>query len=145
MNNEERVEAIGELIKRFKPRFDVEQVSGLTVNELSVLLTIYGLSKKNSSLTMSDVGEVIGLCRPAMSQVAAKLESKGMIKRETDKSDRRKVLVSVTKKAADILQRAENIRKETFFKVVTEMGERDADEFIRLANKFISITEDKDA
>lgn len=46
MNNEERVEAIGELIKRFKPRFDVEQVSGLTVNELSVLLTIYGLSKK---------------------------------------------------------------------------------------------------
>ena len=80
-----------------------------------------------------------------MSQVAAKLESKGMIKRETDKSDRRKVLVSVTKKAADILQKAENIRKETFFKVVTEMGERDADEFIRLANKFISITEDKDA
>lgn len=145
MNNEERVEAIGELIKRFKPRFDVEQVSGLTVNELSVLLTIYGLSKKNSSLTMSDVGEVIGLCRPAMSQVSAKLESKGMIKRETDKSDRRKVLVSVTKKAADILQKAENIRKETFFKVVTEMGERDADEFIRLANKFISITEDKDA
>lgn len=145
MNNEERVEAIGELIKRFKPRFDVEQVSGLTVNELSVLLTIYGLSKKNSSLTMSDVGEVIGLCRPAMSQVAAKLESKGMIKRETDKRDRRKVLVSVTKKAADILQKAENIRKETFFKVVTEMGERDADEFIRLANKFISITEDKDA
>lgn len=145
MNNEERVEAIGELIKRFKPRFDVEQVSGLTVNELSVLLTIYGLSKKNSSLTMSDVGEVIGLCRPAMSQVAVKLESKGMIKRETDKSDRRKVLVSVTKKAADILQKAENIRKETFFKVVTEMGERDADEFIRLANKFISITEDKDA
>ena len=145
MNNEERVEAIGELIKRFKPRFDVEQVSGLTVNELSVLLTIYGLSKKNPSLTMSDVGEVIGLCRPAMRQVAAKLESKGMIKRETDKSDRRKVLVSVTKKAADILQKAENIRKKTFFKVVTEMGERDADEFIRLANKFISITEDKDA
>lgn len=43
------------------------------------------------------------------------------------------------------MQKAENIRKETFFKVVTEMGERDADEFIRLANKFISITEDKDA
>lgn len=114
MNNEERVEAIGELIKRFKPRFDVEQVSGLTVNELSVLLTIYGLSKKNSSLTMSDVGEVIGLCRPAMSQVAAKLESKGMIKRETDKSDRRKVLVSVTKRRQTSCKRRKIFAKRLF-------------------------------
>lgn len=145
MDIEQQVEEISELIKKFKPKFDGDQTCGLTMGELGALLTVYSLSKENPCLTMSDAGEVIGLCRPAMSQVAAKLESKGMLKREMDKSDRRKVLVTVTKKAAEMIQKEENRRRENLTNVVKELGEKDCSEFIRLLKRFIQITGGKDA
>ncbi len=92
-------EAFSRLSRRLRA---LELPDGLTIERLSTLATVAALEPVSISALAK--AEIVSL--PTMSNMVAKLEAKGLVKREEDKLDGRGVLVSTTAKGRATYQRA---------------------------------------
>jgi len=92
-------EAFSRLSRRLRA---LELPDGLTIERLSTLATVAALAPVSISALAK--AEIVSL--PTMSNMVAKLEAKGLVKRVEDKLDARGVLVSTTAKGRAIYQRA---------------------------------------
>ena len=63
------------------------------------------------------------------------LENKGFVKRSYDKIDRRRVLVSITEKGKDFVSRKKAECTSMMASLMEHLGEKDAEELIRLEKK----------
>jgi DNA-binding MarR family transcriptional regulator len=77
--------------------------------------------------------------RVAMAQKS--LESKGYIERRTDAKDRRKVIVSITAKGRELVENEWKEMHERMIALLSQLGEEDTREYIRLAEKITNISE----
>lgn len=75
----------------------------------------------------SHIAKALGLSPPTVTHLTEKLVKRNLVVRLLDESDRRIVLIDITKEGIDTLQRAneqgQNLRKEMFLKLTPE--ERD--------------------
>jgi len=92
-------EAFSRLSRRLRA---LELPDGLTIERLSTLATV--ATREPVSISALAGAEIVSL--PTMSNMVAKLESKGFVKRVEDKLDGRGVLVSTTAKGRATYQRA---------------------------------------
>jgi DNA-binding MarR family transcriptional regulator len=67
------------------------------------------------------------------------LEEKGLIERNIDKGDRRKILVTITDAGRETIRKKQAEMFRTFAETLREMGESDAKEFVRLVSEFFDI------
>lgn len=67
------------------------------------------------------------------------LEKKGWITREPDEEDRRKKLVQLTPKGAEYISNSKEKVYRNISKLLMELGEEDAAEYIRLTKKMVDI------
>lgn len=75
------------------------------------------------------------MSKAAVSQMLSSLEKRCYLIRETDRANRRNLIVSLTPAGQTILQEKDKEADARFTKIVTEMGEADTLEFIRLITK----------
>jgi DNA-binding MarR family transcriptional regulator len=87
-------------------------------------------------VTPSDIAKATHTSSARVAMILKSLEAKGYIERNTDPDDRRKVIVSVTKAGRDIITREQRELVKIIAAVFKRMGERDANEFIRLSDIF---------
>ena len=67
------------------------------------------------------------------------LEHKGWITREPDEEDRRKKLVHLTPKGAEYIKTCREKVYRNILKLLNELGEEDAAEYIRITKKMVAI------
>lgn len=104
--------------------------------EILILVSLWHLGVP---VVPSDIAKKATMSTARVTAILNNLEEKGFITREIDKADRRKILVSITAlgKENAILAKQETLAQvEEIFK---EMGEKDAQEFIRLLQAFFDI------
>ena len=68
------------------------------------------------------------------------LEYKGMIERDVDKKDRRKVLVTITEQGKNQVIKTDDDFYARMRRVTDELGESDAREYIRIVGRLIEIS-----
>jgi DNA-binding MarR family transcriptional regulator len=88
-------------------------------------------------------GEISALCGVTSARVAMALktlESKDFIRREPDQTDRRKTLVTLTERGRAVFQRKNEQHRKTVERVLRELGEDDAREFVRITGKMLDIS-----
>ncbi|MDR0445718.1 MAG: transcriptional regulator [Oscillospiraceae bacterium] len=88
-------------------------------------------------------GELSAVCGVTTARVAMTLnmlEDKGYIIRETDKSDRRRVLVAATESGRAAFQRHDAERRMMLERLLRDLGENDAREYIRIMGRVAEIT-----
>ena len=142
MENEQRISKLYTLSCRAKSCVDVQPIGNLTLNEISSLIAIFTRqNEKEEQLTMSEAGELLGLCRSAMSQLVARLERKGMVRREIVMCDRRKTTIKLTAKTQSIIVQIKSGIEENLKKVIDILGEEKTDEFINLYEKYVEAVE----
>jgi DNA-binding MarR family transcriptional regulator len=66
---------------------------------------LYTLKKAGCALRMTDLNQAVLLSQPALSRLADRLETRGLVQRATDPTDRRGALVSLTPDGAAVQQR----------------------------------------
>lgn len=88
-------------------------------------------------------GEICDDMEVSSARVAAtlnSLESKGLITREIDKSDRRQILVKITQKGEELAEEhMQNILQDASM-ILKCLGDNDAKEFVRIIGRLVEIT-----
>lgn len=87
-------------------------------------------------------GELSLECDVSTARIATtlkSLENKGYINREINKEDRRRALVTATPLGREVSEKFEAHRREKLEKILRELGEKDAREYVRLMGRVASI------
>src|SRR5688572_1320597 len=101
----ERIEKFGKLVDQIADwlhkteTVEIQRsgLSELTYNELHTLKIIGGIE----DVKLFEVADKVGVSRPSMSAAIDKLEKKGFVFRDKDETDRRAVIIRLTKKGVD--------------------------------------------
>ena len=89
-------------------------------------------------------GELSAVMRDSSARTAIalrNLEQKGYIVRDTDKSDRRKTIVSITDEGRKMAQEEHDEAVQKIRVIVDKLGEADTTEYIRIVSRIADIAE----
>ncbi|HEX2179345.1 MAG TPA: MarR family transcriptional regulator [Actinomycetota bacterium] len=80
----------------------------------------------DGSKAPSELAEIIGVSRPAITKVARSLNSRGLIRRSAEGSDRRMALLSLTGKGAELVEQVRRERAARFRVIVRDLSDHEA-------------------
>jgi DNA-binding MarR family transcriptional regulator len=89
--------------------------------------------KESGTLYSSEIGDAISIAKPQMTQSIDKLIGMGMVEREPDTKDRRKISIRLTQQGKDTMERLDNIMKSF---VRDKLAVLSDDELEKLAESF---------
>ena len=89
--------------------------------------------KKKGPTKLSDLAALAGLTKPTMTHLIDGLESRGFVKREQDKNDRRIILVTTGKECQRMFTVFESINSD-FMNAIGELDEKTAEEVRKMVN-----------
>ncbi|MDR1465680.1 MAG: MarR family transcriptional regulator [Oscillospiraceae bacterium] len=105
--------------------------------------TLHMLSQREDGTVQP--GELAAAAKTSTARVAAtlgSLEQKGLVTRQVDPSDRRKVLVSLTPQGREDIQEKQQHMRALAEKMLRALGEDDARELLRLARRLLELKEE---
>lgn len=103
------------------------------------------LAFQNGSALPSEISNTMGISSARIAAALNSLERKGLVTREIDKSDRRRIIVNLTPEGRAFSEEHHQKMLEDFTKIFSQMGEQDAREYVRLTGKLVEIViENKD-
>ncbi len=99
------------------------------------VLIILNEPANEGGVNVSDLSKRMGVTSPFATQIVKVLEEKGLVTRELDQKDRRKVLVQITEKgrqaATEIFDKIHN----GFEGLVAFLGTEESEQLVKLLNK----------
>jgi len=111
----------------------MEQMGRSAKGELFILNFLSG---KDAPVLPSEISEAMHTSTARISAALGSLEKKGQVHREIDTSNRRNILVTITEAGRERIRAIMAGMRGRIVRVLTEMGERDAVEFVRLTKLF---------
>jgi DNA-binding MarR family transcriptional regulator len=94
--------------------------------------------QESGTLHSSEIGDAISIAKPQMTHAIDKLISMGIVEREPDTKDRRKINIRLTHKGQETLERLDNNMKNILTEKLSILS---GDELERLAGSFNYIAE----
>ena len=97
------------------------------------------IAHHGGSVQPGEISNSMGISSARIAAALNSLERKGLVTREIDVNDRRKILVDLTE-AGEALAAAQTKRiTERITHVLTSLGENDAEELVRLSGRLLEI------
>ncbi|MBQ8815134.1 MAG: MarR family transcriptional regulator [Lachnospiraceae bacterium] len=96
---------------------------------------ILRMLNEHGDLTQQELQCKLNIQSGSLSEILAKLESVGFIKRERDESDKRRVIVSITEAGLEDLRQHESIRLKRQAVLYDCLSPEEQDEMIRILTK----------
>lgn len=84
-----------------------------------------------------DLAEKLDIRPSSLSEALDRLQEKELITRSTDENDKRKVIVSLTDKAVDRMNKRRENKDEYQTLLASAISEEEQAEFVRIGNKII--------
>lgn len=91
-------------------------------------------------VTPSEISSAMNASSARVAMALKSMEGKGLIERRIDQNDRRKIIVTITEHGKSLIERHHNVLREKVEKILAELGERDALEYIRIVGRMIEIS-----
>jgi len=88
----------------------------------------------------SEISAGLGSSTARIATALGALEKKGLITREMDKNDRRKIIVSITESGKEVAKGEREQLVEREARIFEAMGEKDAKEFTRLTKRYLDLS-----
>jgi DNA-binding MarR family transcriptional regulator len=109
---------------------------GLRLPELFALKVIAKTGDKDAHCpsVLGGIRDELNITKPALSQLMNILETRGLVTREIDVNDRRRVDVSLTDAGHKAIKKAKHHRDKIFEDAITNLGEHKVEKLIKLLN-----------
>lgn len=125
-------EEIMEIFDRRKHGMPHEEISAAMRGEMAVLRL---LAMENRALTAGEISRMLHMTTSRIAAVLGALDKKALIVRSTDAQDKRRVQVTLTTKGLAICQRKKQAALKNISHALSQLGEQDAKEFVRLMRR----------
>lgn len=99
------------------------------------IMMLDAIIKMGDLVKMSDISTYFQITPAAVSQCIKNFEKKGWVERTILDSDRRSVYVRVSDEAKKLVQEMEENMKQQLIAFIAELGEEDAEAFVRILEK----------
>ncbi len=99
------------------------------------------LSKCETGLTPGELCKRLFMTSARVASALKSVEKKGYVVRERDEKDRRSVIVTLTDRGREYAEKKDRELKEAFGFFLSELGEDDSREFIRLVSRLSEISD----
>ncbi|MHB1484351.1 MAG: MarR family winged helix-turn-helix transcriptional regulator [Saccharofermentanales bacterium] len=99
-------------------------------------------TETDECVSVSEIHKNLHISKPAVSQLLNSLEKKGYVSRVMDKSDRRKVTVSITPKGRTIMNEMKEHLDKATDEIISRIGEDDMKQIIKLFNRLADVLDD---
>ena len=86
--------------------------------------------------------ETLSVSKAAVSQMLGSLEKRGCIRREIDPENRRKIIITITKKGKSAIDKGQKRMDELFSRIIEQFGEKDTRQFVRLLKRFAEVVDE---
>ena len=97
------------------------------------------IARKNAAVLPSELSAMMNCSSARVAMTLRSMEQKGYIRRDLDKFDRRKILVTMTKKGRELENKTTSEMRSVMETIVGELGEDDTREFIRIVGRINGI------
>lgn len=125
------------IIKRKKSLIEIPR--NCSQGETGALLY---LTFEKDGITSTELAEILNVSLPRVASLLNSLESKKLVKKLTDKEDKRKTIVNITEVGRNLVlaKKEESINKLT--RVIEKLDEEDINQYIKLAQKIGKIMDE---
>lgn len=137
IGNAELTEELVRLLDEYPREARDNRFSSTLRGEMAVMQLLHSGSKQK--MTAGELSSRLGMTTSRVAAVLGSLEKKGLLERENDEVDRRRVLVSLTQAGDALCEK----RRQHFMKKISmllSMLGDDAPEFVRLLGRVFEIT-----
>ncbi|MDR2102969.1 MAG: winged helix DNA-binding protein, partial [Treponema sp.] len=97
---------------------------------------------KADQTTHHALHEVLAVSNAAVSQMLGSLEKRGYIQRETDRDNRRKIIITLTNKGKTVVDTAGKNMDVLMSQIIKGFGEQDTQNLVLLLNRFAEIVDE---
>lgn len=136
--NENAVHKFDDLIEFIARRF--HNVGASSLENMDITLPQFILMKLISDMgtpKMTDLANELGVTMGNTTAMSDRLIKEDYIERKNDPEDRRIVRLSLTKKGADLIKRAEKIRKENMSALLKRISIHDQEAMLKIMEKLV--------
>ncbi len=110
----------------------------LTVPQFLVLTLI---QQRGTGCPIGALADAMFQSYPTMTGIVDRMKLAGLVEREDDPRDRRKVVVKLTRAGRALLDRAQNTRRERMMRALARFSARDRRELVRLLQMYLDTFE----
>lgn len=115
------------------------------MGEITLLLTIQNMCRRDGRITVSGLGEKLGLSRPAVSRMIHVLKRKGYIEFFQGKEDHRYLYLMLTEEGKELIREEMDRCMSLIYAVSERMGKDDMKRFLYYSSRFFSVLADETA
>ena len=91
----------------------------------------------------SDIAPALGMESTSLSRIILSLEEKKLIVRKSDKTDKRKILITLTKKGKEQKELAKNTVRNFNQLVTTKLGKKRIEDFFKTIDEISNLAEER--
>lgn len=118
-------------------------VEGHKPSEMTLMIIIAKWTDSaEEGLKVSEISRLLGFTPPTITQLINSLETKGMVERHADPSDRRVVRVKLTERGKELTRKAKKHRDARLDALVQYLGEQESTQLAELLLKVHAFNED---
>jgi DNA-binding MarR family transcriptional regulator len=140
MKNELHNELLRSLfvLKKFTNTFRPADLLKENEMNLASFTLLYYIKEHSGDLSCEKIRQELSVTKPAVSQMLASLEKKGFLTRETNKENRRCIVLSLTEKGTSFIEKTEQETEKRLEEIIKRFGENETCNMIALINRFLS-------
>jgi DNA-binding MarR family transcriptional regulator len=128
------------MLKKFTHTFRPASLRKEDEMNLASFTLLYYIKEHNGDLSGEKIRNELSVTKPAVSQMLASLEKKGFLTRETNKENRRCIVLSLTEKGTRFIEKTEKETDKRLAGIISRFGKNDTRSLITLINRFLSVT-----
>ena len=113
-----------------------EEISAAMRGEMAVLRL---LAEEGRALTAGEISRMLKMTTSRIAAVLGALDKKALIVRSTDAQDKRRIQVTLTSKGLAMTQRKKQADLKNISHALSQLGEQDAKDFVRLMGRMNDI------
>lgn len=102
---------------------------------LALMRLVQSLTAAQRPLSVSDLGEAVGVDQPRASRLVQQAVAYGLVEREADPEDARRTRIVLTDHGREFVKRATSEQQETLADALTALDEQEQAELARLLSK----------
>ena len=97
------------------------------------------IRKKQGEVVPSNISDALGISSARVTAILNSFESKGLITREIDSGDRRRIIIRLTPEGIEYAEEQRRKKTEMIKDILMLLGEHDAKEYVRITGKLVEV------